>query len=227
MWSLLIRGGVAVVALAALWLVTARWCSLLIDHVYTVPLATLPSTPVGWDGAFLQFGSDAQGAYGPKGWDGPDLGKGAHVLELTGPGPSYQQAAAAEVDANHRLVVSAGGRSLALGPRTGALPGAEGPVPAFSADPGDKTSMTIERSWLSWPTPFDLNFMTGQSSSWRRHLYYRLSWKKASGARLDMLWRFEQGFDAVNGWKSAGGGESPTGLIRVDIRLAPAPREGP
>jgi hypothetical protein len=46
----------------------------------------------------------------------------------------------------------------------------------------------------------ETNFMTGQTPSWRRHLYYRLSGKKASGARLDMLWRFEQGFDTVNGW---------------------------
>jgi hypothetical protein len=32
---------------------------------------------------------------------------------------------------------------------------------------------------------------------------HRLSWKKASGARLDMLWRFEQRFDDVNGWGSS------------------------
>jgi hypothetical protein len=67
----------------------------------------------------------------------------------------------------------------------------------------------------------DLNFVTGLGSSWRRHLYYRLSWKKKSGAELAMLWRFEQGYDAVNGWKAAGNGDGATGLIRVDIRPAP------
>jgi hypothetical protein len=47
MWSFLIRGGVAVVVLATVWLFTAQWCSLLIDRVSTV----------------LQFGSQ-RGGYG-------------------------------------------------------------------------------------------------------------------------------------------------------------------
>jgi hypothetical protein len=66
MWSFLIRGGVAVVVLTALWVFTAQWCSLLIDWVYTVPLATLPSTPLGWNGTYLQFGSSVEGMEGPK-----------------------------------------------------------------------------------------------------------------------------------------------------------------
>ena len=40
-----------------------------------------------------------------------------------------------------------------------------------------------------------------------------------------MLWRFEQGYDAANGWKAAGNGDGATGLIRVDIR-PPPPRKG-
>src|SRR6266480_4102431 len=35
---------------------------------------------------------------------------------------------------------------------------------------GDNASIQIRRSVLSWPTPFDFNFMTGQSPSWKRHL---------------------------------------------------------
>jgi hypothetical protein len=124
-------------------------------------------------------------------------------------------------------VLSAGGDSLALGSRAGTLSGGNGPIPAFAAEPGDTTSVTLERSWLSWPTPLDMNFMTGQTPSWRRHLYYHLSWKKASGACLDMLWRFEQGFDTVNGWGSPGTQEGTTGLIWVDIRPAPPSRIEP
>jgi hypothetical protein len=41
MWSFLIRGGVAVVVVASLWLFAAQWCSLLIDRVYTVRLASV------------------------------------------------------------------------------------------------------------------------------------------------------------------------------------------
>jgi hypothetical protein len=76
-------------------------------------------------------------------------------------------------------------------------------------------------SWsaLSWPTPLDLNFMTGHSPSWKRHHYYQLTWKKPSGANLEMLWRYEQYFYPGSGW---GSGfmtrEGSTGLIRVDIR---------
>lgn len=84
---------------------------------------------------------------------------------------------------------------------------------------GDDASIEIRRSALSWPTPFDLNFMTGQSPSWKRHLYYRLLWKKPSGAKLEMLWRYEQYFHSGNGW---GSGfmtrQGSTGLIQVEIK---------
>ena len=42
-------------------------------------------------------------------------------------------------------------------------------------------------SVLSWPTPFDINLMTGQSPSWKRHTYYEILWKKSVGANLRML----------------------------------------
>jgi hypothetical protein len=155
------------------------------------------------------------------GRDGADLLSGGHILDSSGPGPDYSQAAAISVDASDRLVIAAGASSFTLGSRAGSLAGGDGPIPAFAADPGDAASLIIERSWLSWPTPTDLNFITGRGSSWRRHLYYRLSWKKKSGAELTMLWRFEQGFDAVNGWKAAGNGDGATGLVRVEIRPSP------
>ena len=219
----LIGGGIAVVVLATLWLFTARWCSLVIDRVYTVPLATLPSTPFGWNGTYFQFGSIVEGVEGPKGgWNGGELQIGSYILGLDGPGPDYKALAAVVVDANDRLVVSAGGHSLALGSRAGTLPGGDGPIPAFAAEPGDTASVTLEASWLSWPTPFEMNFMTGHSPTWRRSFYYRLSWRKASGARLDMLWRFEQGFYGDNGWASPGNSDTATGLIRAEIQPAPA-----
>jgi hypothetical protein len=221
MRSLLIRGALAIIVVAALWLVTARWCSLLVDQIATVRLGNLPATPVAWNGVYLQFGEGEEGVIGPKGSDGADLLSGGHILDSSGPGPDYSQAAAIGVDSSDRLVIAAGASSFTLGTRAGSLTGGDGQIPAFAADPGDATSLIIERSWLSWPTPTDLNFITGRGSSWRRHLYYRLSWKKKSGAELTMLWRFEQGFDAVNGWKAAGNGDGATGLVRVDIRPPP------
>jgi hypothetical protein len=73
---------------------------------------------------------------------------------------------------------------------------------------------------LSWPAPlFQVNFMTGYVPSWQRNLYYRLSWAKASGARLDILWRERQDYDGVNGWTGA----RLTELIRIEIRPASGP----
>jgi hypothetical protein len=89
---------------------------------------------------------------------------------------------------------------------------------------GDDASIQVRRSILSWPTPFDFNFMTGHSPSWKRHLYYELRWKKNTGATLDMIWRYEQFFYGQqlipgNGW---GNGfmtsEGSTGLIQVAIK---------
>ena len=83
----------------------------------------------------------------------------------------------------------------------------------------------IRRSVLSWPTPFEINFMTGHSPSWKRHLYYKLRWKKTTGATLDMIWRYEQFFygqQLIPGNGGWGSGfmtrEGSTGLIQVTIK---------
>ncbi len=105
-----------------------------------------------------------------------------------------------------RVELRCSGQSFPLGP---------GDVD-FVPDPGDQVELTVERSALSWPTPFEFNFMTGVSPSWRRSVYYRLKWAKRNGATLEMLWRTEQAYRA--------GVWSPLehvitiGLIRVRIR---------
>jgi hypothetical protein len=135
MWSFLIRGSVSVVVLATLWLLTAQSFSLLIDRVYTVPLATLPSTPLGWNGTYLQFGSSVEGTEEPKGgWSSVEFQTGSRIVDLEGPGPSYHQIATLTVT-DDKLVLSAGGQRLALGSRAGTLSGADGPIPAFAAEP--------------------------------------------------------------------------------------------
>jgi len=82
----------------------------------------------------------------------------------------------------------------------------------------DNPSISVRHSALSWPTPFDFNFMTGHSPSWKRHAYYRLRWKKQDGSELRMAWRYEQYFYPGNGWASGFmTHEGSTGLIRVDL----------
>ena len=85
-------------------------------------------------------------------------------------------------------------------------------------DEGDEVSYVTSRSALSWPTPFVMNFMTGAASSWRRHTYYRLRWKKRSGARLELVWRYEQWYYGGQGWMAGRmvNGDA-TGLIQTTI----------
>ncbi len=75
----------------------------------------------------------------------------------------------------------------------------EKPMPAFAPGPGDTMSAALDRSLLSWPAPYRINWMTGYTPSWQRYIYHRFSWTKASGARLDILWRYRQDYDGVNG----------------------------
>lgn len=83
---------------------------------------------------------------------------------------------------------------------------------------GETARSDVERSVLSWSTPFELNFMTGNSPSRKRHLYYRLSWQRPSGEKLELTWRYEQWFYSGNGWAS-GFMTHPgaTGLVRAAI----------
>jgi hypothetical protein len=215
MRAFLIRGGIAAAILALFWLSSARWWSLLVERVATVRLATLPSNPIGLDGGNLQFGMGEAGRLGPAGWNGPELTSGGHLAGLAGPDDT--PAAALATDDANRLVLTRDGKSIVLGVRAGAMTGADGDIPAFALEPGDESSITLERSVLSWPV-FETNFMTGNSPTWRRLFYYRLTLRKASGARLEMLWRFEQGYDPQNLWRAAETRPGITGLVRVDIR---------
>jgi hypothetical protein len=114
---------------------------------------------------------------------------------------------------NDELGVANGGKVFAFGPVR-----SDAENLAVVPRAGDDAFIEIRRSVLSWPTPFEINFMTGHSPSWKRHLYYRLLWKKPSGAKLEMLWRYEQYFYPDNGWASGFMTyKGSTGLIQMDI----------
>src|SRR5207248_5959118 len=82
-----------------------------------------------------------------------------------------------------QLGLAVGGKVFAFGP-----PRSEAENLAAVSPAADDAFIKIRRSALSWPTPFDLNFMTGHSPSWKRHIYYQVIWTKPSGAKLEMLW---------------------------------------
>lgn len=103
-------------------------------------------------------------------------------------------------DSHHRVTLSSGSSTFTFGPTVACALGSEGACFDFAADPGDEIAFTKSRSWLAWPTPFQVSIMGAARTSWRRHAYYRLLWKKRSGAALELLWRDQQGFYAGVGW---------------------------
>jgi hypothetical protein len=69
-----------------------------------------------------------------------------------------------------------------------------------AAEAGDAISMTTGHSRLFWPKLFEINWLGGSVSRWRRNAYDRLVWTKSSGQRLEMVWRHEEWFYQRSGW---------------------------
>ena len=184
-----------VIVFLATWIFYGRQISLLLDRFGTIEMTSARINSIAYQG---------NGTGGILHVN--DLGLGLN--DRNGPAPSIG------TTKNDHLALADRGKVFAFGPvRTEAENLATVP-PA-----GDDASIEIRRSILNWPTPFEVNFMTGHSPSWKRHLYYRVRWKKSSGATLEMLWRYEQYFYPGNGWASGFmTREGSTGLIRVDIK---------
>jgi hypothetical protein len=180
---------------SAIWIFGGRHLSVFIDRYKTIETASARINSISYEG------SGTGGILRVN-----DLA--LSLNDTNGPSPNIGSTK------DDQLALAAGGKVFAFGPPRSVAENLVASPPA-----GDDASVTIQRSILSWPTSFDFNFMTGQSPSWKRHIYYRLLWKKPSGAALQMLWRYEQYFYPANGW---GTGfmtrEGSTGLVEVDIR---------
>jgi hypothetical protein len=183
-----------VVAILAAWIFGGRQISLFLDRFGTIEMTSARINSLAYEG------SGTGGLLHVN-----DLG--LSLNDQNGPTPSIG------TTKNDQLGLANGGKVFAFGPAR-----SEAENLAVVPSAGDDASIEIRSSILSWPTPFDLNFMTGHSPSWKRHLYYRLLWKKPSGAKLEMLWRYEQYFYPDNGWASGFMTyKSSTGLIQLDI----------
>ena len=187
--------------LSLLWLNGGRQLSLNVDRFRTIQTKAGPITSLRYEGT----------------------GKGGVLivndlrLELA---PANEKIAQADVGTtkDNQLALSFGGKVFAFGP-VGAAPDEATEVLSAKPETGDNASLALRRSALPWVEPFKLNFMTGQSPTWRRHAYYQIAWKKASGASLEMLWRYEQYFYPGNGWTSSFmTRENSTGLVYIDIQ---------
>ena len=203
MRKILITLGILVfflVALSALWILRGRQLSLFIDRFETIEAASARINSIAYEG------SGTGGILRVN-----DLGMSLNDRTPAGVSPSVGSTK------DNQFALASGGKVFPFGPLA---PAGENAGDRLATVPpaGDDAFIRVRRSVLSWPTPLDFNFMTGQSPSWKRHIYYQLVWKKPSGANLEMLWRYEQYFYPGNGW---GSGfmthEGSTGLIRVDI----------
>ena len=186
---------VCIVAVSATWIFRGRQLSLFIDRFDTIETDSARINSIVYEG------SGTGGILHIN-----DLALGLN--DKNGPTPNIG------TTKDNQLGLAAGGKVFPFGP-----PRSEAENLAAVPPAGDDAFIRIHRSALSWPTPFDLNFMTGHSPSSKRHIYYQVIWKKPSGAKLEMLWRYEQYFYSGEGWTSGFmTREGSTGLIRVDIR---------
>ena len=197
MRKVLITLGILIVfgiAILASWIFCGRQISLFLDRFGTIEMISARINSIAYQG---------NGTGGILHVNDLELS----LNDRNGPTPSIG------TTKNDQLALADRGKVFAFGPvRTEAENLATVP-PA-----GDDASIEIRRSILNWPTPFETNFMTGHSPSWKRHLYYRVHWKKSSGANLEMLWRYEQYFYPGNGWASGFmTHQGFTGLIQVEI----------
>ena len=197
---------VIIIALLAtvstLWLFYGQALSLFVDRFQTIEISSTPIRSLRYEGT----------------------GKGG-VLVLNdrrldlAPGSSQIPPPDIGTTKDNQVALSLGGKVFAFGPVLTSAAGTDGTL-TTTLQAGNDAALVVRRSALSWIEPFNFNFMTGQSPTWRRHVYYQLTWKKASGGKLEMLWRYEQYFYPTNGWASGFmTRENSTGLVRIDVHL--------
>ncbi|HEY3440174.1 MAG TPA: hypothetical protein VGK29_05465 [Paludibaculum sp.] len=186
----------AAAALAVAWVLGARSLSLLLDRWQTLRLAGGPVDQIRYDNGVLAL-------------------VGARLGLLTA--ETMPSGVSVTLGSDRRVTIGRAGQLFPCGPGH-AVP-APGGLPdfTFQPDPGDTVTFTHEQSHLSWPTPLEMNFMTGSAPSWRRHLYCRLIWTKRSRARLEMLWRLRQGYFGAEGWRPQRIEFGSAGLVQTNI----------
>jgi hypothetical protein len=192
-----IRVLISVLAVAIVWLAAGRHVALLLDGLVTGRAASLPADPLLYDGGGFVIGGKSITFAGTNNLRG-DL--------------------AASIDSSGRVVLSAGRNAFLMGVLITASPSGR-PDFQFKPEPGDEVSFTVSKSLLPWPTPFEFKMLGGSSPWWKQYVYYRLTWKKPSGAQLEMLWRYEREWYSGTGWTEPQMmWNSQTGLQSVTIR---------
>src|SRR5262245_56092635 len=165
---LLVLVALAAAALAALWILRGREISSLLDRYWTVETKSAPIQSIAYEG---------NGTGGILICDGVSFS-----LNDVRPGLSLSVGSTKD----NQLAVANSGKVFPFGPLKAQSEDTAERL-ATAPPPGDQARVVTRHSVLSWPTPFDLNLMTGQSPSWKRNIYYEILWTKSSGANLQML----------------------------------------
>ena len=198
-----------VIILAGVWLWRGRDLTLFIDRFETVQTSSRSVDAITYNGT----GNDGTLQVG-------DLALSLNEVNLSAGRPNIGTTKEGE------LAISYSGKVFPFG---------RVPVETqqLRADrpPEDAARISISHSPLPWPNFFEINWMTGNSPKWKRNTYQKLTWKKPTGAKLKMIWRYEQFYYPQDRWTDAlMTRPGATGLIRVEIsggaaHLARATRE--
>ncbi len=190
---------ILIVTMSILWLCRGRDLSMLIDRFELIETSSRPIKTITYEG---------NGVGGILHVDNLDLS--LNEVELGAAQPSIG------TTKDDQLALSFGGKVFPFGP----IQSGTGRLVAATPS-GDVTTISMQHSPISWPNFFEINFMTGNSPRWKRHIYQKVVWKKPTGARLEMLWRYEQYFYPQDRWTEAFMTRpGSTGLIRIDISNA-------
>lgn len=163
------------------WLFAGRHVISLLDRVHALNLTRTPVEKLRFTGNTLSFAGVSHDILVDQ-----SLPSGLNI----------------RLGSNKRAAITYKGATFSAGPATPVLNPHGLPEFEFTPDPGDTVTYTTEQSHLSWPTPFEMNFMTGYTHSWRQYIYFRLVWTKRSGAHMQILWRRDRGYNNQNGWQT-------------------------
>ncbi|MGH8102537.1 MAG: hypothetical protein ACREIW_14665 [Chthoniobacterales bacterium] len=179
----------AFIALAAvlsiLWLFAGRKVSLMADRVGTIRTSSVPVKLVAYEGSGT----------------GGTLVVNDLRLDLTSVDAKTEPPHVGTTK-DGEVALSFGGKVFPFGPMD---PNSQNTDEKLAAvpQPGGIALIELSHSAIDWIEPFKINFLTGQSPSWLRHVYYRVVWERSSGAKLELIWRYEQHFHSGSGWGSS------------------------
>lgn len=170
---------VVFVVLMIAWLWAGRTLTLAVDWMVPFPVRSLAASPLSYRGIDFHLG-----------------GERLTVIMLNHEHADLQVA----TDRQNRVVLSMGRDAFVLGPRTNPVDPKDPLNVDFAADSGDQVRLTAHESLLSWPNPFEVNWLGGSVARWKKYVYYWLVWTKPTGARLEMRWRYQRDYYQRTGW---------------------------